>query len=488
MILLAGCSAYDPSLLGPRRTAPRTATDGGARSVTCTVGADLTICERPNADGVCLDGKCSIVRCRDRFVDCDMLADNGCEATLDTLEHCGVCGASCALDHVARSVCTPDAVGGPCLIDHGCREGDATCVAGAPENGCEAGFSDCDRIAANGCETSLHTLGNCGGCGMSCSIAAAEASCEGGTCALLGCTAGSGDCDGHGCKSLATDAANCGTCGNACGGSNPRCAGGHCTAEHCDSGRGDCDGMSANGCEADLTAPATCGNCDVKCGPYANAQPGCSDARCSVASCLAGFGDCNGLRDDGCETDLTLNASCGACGNNCSTLAHVVSASCAGGLCASLKCEDGWGDCDGDPKTGCEQPLRTADHCGTCAGTCMPGHATGDCSTGSCAITACAQGFDDCNHMVSDGCEAALDSDSSCGTCGNACKSGTSCLNGGCACSSGGGCASGTECCSGACIDTRSTCFVWPCIPGTTRDKNNCGGCGTKCLTWCCAG
>jgi hypothetical protein len=101
-------------------------------------------------------------------------------------------------------------------------------------------------------------------------------------------------------------------------------------------------------------------------------------------------------------------------------------------------------------------------------------------------ISACAEGFDDCNHMVDDGCEAALDGDANCGSCGAACKAGTVCKNGGCACGTNAGCDNGTECCNGACVDTHSACFPWPCIPGTKRDSNNCGGCGVQCA-FCCA-
>jgi len=32
----------------------------------------------------------------------------------------------------------------------------------------------------------------------------------------------------------------------------------------------------------------------------------------------------------------------------------------------------------------------------------------------------------------------------------------------------------------------RARAILGPAIPGTTRDKNNFGSCGTKWLTWCC--
>ena len=81
---------------------------------------------------------------------------------------------------------------------------------------------------------------NCGGCGKACS---AITVCTGGTCqrkvtlpqptvagATL-CGAGQTDCGGGNCVDLATDAANCGACGNACA-AGQVCFGGTCANDH----------------------------------------------------------------------------------------------------------------------------------------------------------------------------------------------------------------------------------------------------------------
>jgi hypothetical protein len=358
------------------------------------------------------------------------------------------------------------------------------CVGNAAQNGCELGFGDCDGVAANGCETSLRTLSDCGACGVSCGQAGSQASCEAGKCTFTGCAEGFADC-GSGCISLAGDPAHCGACDNVCPSATAsKCAGGRCTSVTCTAGHADCNGKASDACEADLGLVATCGSCDVHCGPYANGTAGCSGEQCTL-TCSDGFADCNKNRDDGCETDLAQVTSCGACGMSCASLPHVASAQCAAGACTQLVCESGFGDCDGNPANGCEQALNTNDHCGTCAGTCSPANATGSCQSGSCAISACADRYDDCDGQVGNGCEASLDSSATCGGCKNACQGGTVCQNGGCTCS-GTSCPSGQECCGGACIDTSGKCYPWPCIPGTARDKNNCGGCGTQCVTWCC--
>src|SRR3954452_14153068 len=120
----------------------------------------MSVCERPNADAVCIGGDCTIVRCRDAFSDCDGKTDNGCETTLDTIESCGACGARCDLNHALLNRCAPETSTGPCAVDHRCKEGDVACVPDALANGCEPGFGDCDDLAGNGCEASLHTLSN----------------------------------------------------------------------------------------------------------------------------------------------------------------------------------------------------------------------------------------------------------------------------------------------------------------------------------------
>jgi hypothetical protein len=486
-LIVAACDAYDSKLID--RPAGSKQTNVGSGADACKHAADLSICGRAHADGVCIDHECKIVRCRSGYFDCDTDSSTGCEATLDSLEHCGACGAACALAHVANNRCNADSADGPCVIDHGCpadtKDGEAPCVSDAPENGCEPGFSDCDGMAANGCETSLRTLSDCGACGVKCALGTAEASCESGSCESIGCAKGFDDCGSGRCTSLANDPMHCGACGTVCGTDAPLCSGGRCTSSGCIPSRGDCDDNPENGCEADLTSVASCGSCNIHCGPYPHATAGCSNARCGIESCDPGFQNCDGQLDNGCETDATQLSSCGECKNDCGSLPHVTAAECDGTRCTQLKCESGWDDCDGDPRNGCEQPLNTADHCGTCDAGCGPAHATGSCQTGKCVISACAQGYDDCDGKVDDGCEAKLDDSKSCGACGNVCGAGSICNGGGCSCN--GACADGTQCCSNACVDTQSACFPWPCIPGTARDRNNCGGCGVACITWCCA-
>jgi hypothetical protein len=491
-LLVAACSTYDASLLQAKRARPDASIDGGHVDVdagnpsTECIGSGALMCARPNADATCVAATCLIVRCREPYLDCDGLPENGCEATLDAPEHCGACRASCRRAHVAHARCDPGGEGGPCFIDHSCPLGAVDCIAGEPRNGCETGFADCDGIPSNGCETSLRTLTDCGGCAQACTSVDSEVSCETGACVKLGCSPGFGDCRGQGCESLVADPEHCGECGTACSEGASMCHGGRCTGATCASGTADCDGDTENGCETSLADVASCGFCDLGCGPYPHAQRGCSDGACTITGCDDGFANCDGVRDNGCEVDLGDPVTCGSCGNDCSALQNVASAACSDDQCSDLVCEDGWGDCDGSPANGCEQSLSSAAHCGACEKPCQLANATSSCSGGSCAISACSGQFDDCNGQAGDGCEASLDTEAHCGSCGSACGEGTICEAGGCGCGAGVGCADGAECCGNACVNTRSDCFPWPCIPGTRADKANCGGCGVDCPFYCC--
>lgn len=107
-----------------------------------------------------------------------------------------------------------------------------------------------------------------------------------------------------------------------------------------------------------------CGMCGDTC-TVINGTGKCVDGACRVSSCKDGWGDCD---KDGksCEASTTIElANCGGCGLSC-TLADSVSA-CLGGKCSVSSCTAGYGDCDKDPKTGCEINLKNDPaNCGAC--------------------------------------------------------------------------------------------------------------------------
>ena len=74
------------------------------------------------------------------------------------INNCGACGTVCSAGPNSIPACTA----GQCQIA-----------------ACSPGFANCDGIAANGCETNLNTVANCGSCGHACS---GGQSCASGVC------------------------------------------------------------------------------------------------------------------------------------------------------------------------------------------------------------------------------------------------------------------------------------------------------------------
>lgn len=86
----------------------------------------------------------------------------------------------------------------------------------------------------------------------------------------------------------------------------------------------------------------------------------CSAAgTCTIAICNKGFTDCNGEANDGCEIETAFDKNnCGACGKPCvaDTMKHVAEPGCSQGACVVGKCADGYVDCDHFVSSGCEHP------------------------------------------------------------------------------------------------------------------------------------
>ncbi len=355
---------------------------------------------RPNAAATCAGSTCGIA-CGTGFGNCDANAANGCEVALSTsTTNCGACGNTCIVPNA-----TPACVGGACGVGV-----------------CAAGYANCDGAAANGCEVSTTSnTAHCGACNNRC---AAGESCISGACTLV-CSSPAIAC-GASCVDPRTDLNHCGRCGNVCP-ATPANGAGACSAGTCNltcnRGFADCDAAVANGCEINLlSAVDGCGACGRVCS-FANAGRSCVNAACELGACAAGFGNCDGAPANGCEVALNTVANCGACGRACA-LANATAA-CTAGACAVATCAAGYGNCDGAAANGCETDTRTSSlHCGACGRACAAGQA---CAAGVC-VAACARPTTFC----AGGCVTLATDAAHCGACGVRCGAGEVCRGGDC--------------------------------------------------------
>jgi hypothetical protein len=257
--------------------------------------------------------------------------------------------------------------------------------------------------------------------------------CTSGACAALGtntnCTACGAACAtgttccgvAAGCKNLQTDVQNCSTCGNTCTGTTPACCGGACkdlsndnnncstcgnvcaTGASCIAGACVCPAgqvICTGSCVNTQSNVNNCGACGTVCAAVANGSAGCVAGVCVVASCNAGFGNCDNLSSTGCETNLnTTNSNCGACGTVCPA-----GATCTNGACV---CPAGTVSCNGT----CLNTQSDINNCGFCGNVCGPDQF---CANGTCL---CATGLVICNGT----CVNTQSDNNHCGTCGNVC-------------------------------------------------------------------
>jgi hypothetical protein len=466
----------------------------------------------PNATPSCGEGYCGVGQCAIGFGDCNVTPGDGCEQTLDTLEHCGGCTAACDLlgssDDCLAGVClanTCDTGFDQCDGDraNGCESLDSTqncsacsrrcddtldnvasasCSGGVCQPVCEPSYGDCDSDAFTGCETALDSEQHCLACGMVCEAPNAVMACGDSGCELVRCQPGWGDCNDNvaldGCETSLNQDATCGSCTRACAAPDPVCSGGTCSDVTCEAGLADCnqDGFP---CEIDLRTDANnCAACGAKC-EYTTPTPNAGAPTCVASACRANCNalraDCNRDYRDGCEQALTTLTSCGSCGVACS-IANAT-ATCTTGSCRVQTCGADFADCNGDG-TSCETRLDTTQNCGACGRVCnLPGavpSCAGSAGNHSCAISACNSAFlADCDGVAATGCEVdRRTAVAHCGACSNDCRSQPNVASATCSNSS----------CRPVCTAGFGDCD--PALPGcetSLRTLGNCGGCGVSC-------
>ena len=389
-----------------------------------------------NATGInCSSGYCDYGSCNSSYANCDGDRTNGCETYLWQASSCGTaCGN--------RVDCNDRILNASGVV---CSNG--SCDFGS----CNSDYGNCNGDRTDGCEEDIWQPTSCGtSCGnrVDCTALVQHATgvtCSSGSYDYGSCQAGWADCDGNranGCEEDIWETADCGTnCGNRvdCTGqvqhaTGVTCNNGSCDFSGCDSGWGNCDGNRTNGCETDVWQTDACGtNCGnrVDCNVQVDNASGiyCNSGFCDYVTCDSGYGNCDGIDANGCETDFSQTATCGTtCGNvtNCtSDVQNATGITCSSNACDFSSCDDGWGNCEGDATNGCEENIWQTDSCGTTCGnvtdcTSDVQNATGAyCNSGDCDYGSCDAGWGNCDNDPSDGCEEDIWQTTSCGTCGN---------------------------------------------------------------------
>ena len=211
-------------------------------------------------------------------------------------------------------------------------------------------------------------------------------------------------------------------------------------------------------CGDGVCSPAngeTCANCAADCG--------------QCASCPVGFADCNSNQNDGCETSLSSPSSCGACGRVCQQTGGTNSCVLVGnGYVCAPSCDATHGDCDGDPNNGCETDLTTPANCGACGHACANPHGTTVCTTqggGWFCNPTCTSGWAACAADKTAGCTTNVGSDPDhCGDCDRACSSAN---------------ATSRACAGGLCTPSCAAPFSDCSRPGAPGADNGCETNGT---------
>ncbi len=234
-----------------------------------------------------------------------------------------------------------------------------------------------------------------------------NADCAGGSCVDGRCAAACqpplSTC-GPSCVDLRFDFSSCGRCGRVC---RPyeRCENGQCT-ERCPPGTLQCAPPDAGALCVDPQRDALhCGNCTTVCSPGQSCRLGTCQPDCAAFQSL-----CGGQ----CVSTSTDPQHCGGCDRPCD-----------GGVCSMGACRPACAA----PATVCDGGLLCVDtrfdplHCGACGAACPPvPHARPLCINQQCTRTDCDPGFEDCDGLPFNGCEAQLAVDPlNCGVCRRAC-------------------------------------------------------------------
>lgn len=156
------------------------------------------------------------------------------------------------------------------------------------------------------------------------------------------------------------------------------------TPTGCSSDQKKCNGACVSRNDPAYGCAATdCLPCSI---PFAK-NATCKAGACAADSCAAGQGDCDGDPKNGCEASFSNPATC----LDCKTKCGIGTPLCAPTGCVS-SCPGGLTECNG----ACVDIKTSLDHCGMCERKCAaPANGDPVCLNSTCAF-ACRTGFGDC--------------------------------------------------------------------------------------------
>ncbi|MBX3187276.1 MAG: hypothetical protein KF819_09680 [Labilithrix sp.] len=354
--------------VGPTFTPP--GAEGGPDAPVKVLACTATTCPAPFASCISEDGptyKCGT----------DLMRDN---------DHCGACGSKCLV--YAPIHMTSRCIDGACELE--CHS--------PPDLFHPVDWRNCNGLVDDGCEINvLQDPKHCGQCGNAC---APGTPCIEGRC---GCLAGKIACNGvctdprvddnncGACGNVCTPPA--GGCAVPPPNAYYGCRAGACNNLKCIDGAADCNGdlsmCNGDGCETfDLESTDNCGGCGIKCAPGESCVDEGNGLECAVPCKRFGKTLCPG---PSCVDLLTDVGACGSCGLGCKAPGPNQTSTCKKGLCA-YECQAGFADCNGDPEDGCETNLRIhPGHCGACGQACDLA-AGQPCIEGQCLMRECDPG------------------------------------------------------------------------------------------------